>query len=197
LAPLCAEKWIKTMESYLPISFLNDFIFCPLSIYYHQLYGGISDRLYQELPQIEGKAAHKTIDEKKYSTRKNILQGHDIFISKYNLCGKIDIFNIDTGVLTERKKHITRIYDGYVFQLYSQYYGLKEMGYKVTSIRFYSMDDNKVYKLKLPDEDIEMKKKFEKLIGDINAFNIDDYTPSNWQKCQFCIYETLCDRSLI
>ncbi len=138
------------MESYIPVSFLNDFIFCPLSIYYHQLYGNLSTRLYQDIPQVEGKASHKKIDEKKYSSRRTILQGIDIYSSKYNLCGKIDIFDTVSGILTERKKCINKIYQGYIFQVYAQYYGLAEMGYAVQEIRFYSMDDNKIYNVKIP-----------------------------------------------
>ena len=184
------------MESYIQISFLNDFIFCPLSIYYHQLYGQLSTRMYQDLPQIEGKAAHQAIDEKKYSTKKSILQGLEIYSSKYNLCGKIDIFDIETGVLTERKKHITTIYDGYVFQLYAQYYGLTEMGYAIKKIRFYSSDDNKTYYVNLPEDDPTMLAAFEKVISDINSFDMGNFCPTNELKCKNCIYEPLCDRSL-
>lgn len=44
------------MESYLLITYLNDFIFCPLSIYFHQLYGGLSERLYYDDVQMNGRA---------------------------------------------------------------------------------------------------------------------------------------------
>ena len=33
---------------------MNDFIFCPLSIYYHQLYGELSERMYYDKAQLEG-----------------------------------------------------------------------------------------------------------------------------------------------
>ena len=183
------------MESYIPISFLNDFIFCPLSIYYHQLYGNLSTRLYQDLPQIEGKAAHDSIDAKRYSTRKNVLQGIEIYSSNYNLCGKIDIFDIDSGILSERKKRIVKIYDGYIFQIYAHYYGLTEMGYAVKCLRFYSKDDNKVYPVPLPEEDPDMKSAFEKVVSDIKSFDIESFIPVSEAKCQKCIYEPLCDRS--
>jgi len=48
------------MESYIPISFLNDFIFCPRSIYYHQMYNDTEQLTYQSKVQIEGKQAHTT-----------------------------------------------------------------------------------------------------------------------------------------
>ena len=95
------------MEGYIPISYLNDFIFCPRSIYFHQLHGELSTRLYHDKPQIEGKAAHSAIEEKRYSTRKKILQGIDVYCEKYRICGKIDLFDTQKGILTERKKHIT------------------------------------------------------------------------------------------
>ena len=185
------------MEGYILISYLNDFIFCPISIYFHQLYGGLSTRLYQDVPQIDGKNAHEAIDEKRYSTKKSILQGFEIFSSEYNLCGKIDVFDIDSGLLTERKKHITTIYDGYVFQLYAQYFCLKEMGFNVKNMRFYSSDDNKVFSVKLPCDNEEMLNKFLKTIDDINNFDISNFNQTNKGKCLRCIYEAFCDRSMI
>jgi len=35
----------------------------------------VEQRLYQTTAQTRGKAAHKTIDERRYATAKNILQG--------------------------------------------------------------------------------------------------------------------------
>jgi len=54
------------MESYIQISFLNDFIFCPRSIYFHQIYKNFDTSMYHENIQIEGKIANKSIDQKKY-----------------------------------------------------------------------------------------------------------------------------------
>lgn len=125
------------MELYLKITYLNDFIFCPLSIYYHQLYGGLAERLYYNDAQLDGKAVHETIDNQHYSTHKNILQGIDVYSDEYKLCGKIDIFDTKKGLLTERKKHIEKIYDGYLFQLYAQCLCLREMGYKVNEKDFW------------------------------------------------------------
>lgn len=183
------------MTDYILISYLNDFIFCPKSIYFHKLYGLKSSYLYNDTFQSEGKAIHETIDNKKYSTKKNVLQGIDVYCEKYNLCGKIDIFDIDKCLLTERKKHISTIYDGYIFQLYAQYYSLLEMGYKVNKIQLYSFDTNKAYPILLPDEDINMKNKFENLIEQINNFDIDSIIHTNINKCMRCIYNNLCDQT--
>jgi CRISPR-associated exonuclease Cas4 len=185
------------MEREIPISYLNDFIFCPRSIYYHQLYEQLSTRLYQRTPQIAGTFAHKAIDEKKYSTSKMVLQGIDVYSSVYGIYGKIDTFNEETGVLTERKKKIKVIYDGYVFQIYAQYFALKEMGYLIKKIKLYSMDDNKNYPIPLPEEDLYMKNKFDHLIHSIKTYEMEDQTfVANPNKCRNCIYSNLCDYSL-
>lgn len=184
------------MEAYIKITYLNDFIFCPLSIYYHQLYGGLSERLYYDEVQLKGKAAHEAIDEQRYSTHSKILQGIDVYSNKYKLCGKIDIFDIEKQLLTERKKNITTIYDGYVFQLYAQYFCLTEMGYTISTLRFYSSDTNKVFPISLPQDDPIMFEKFESTIQELHSFKPEDFTPTNPKKCSRCIYNPFCDRPL-
>lgn len=179
------------------ISQLNDFIFCPASIYFHQLYGGRDNLTFQQTPQLNGTQAHASVDNHKYSCRKNILQGISIYSEKYNLTGKIDIFNTASGLLTERKKKIKNIYDGYIFQLYAQYFALIDMGYKVSKIQLYSMDDNKTYPIALPSDNQEMYIKFEKLIKTMQTFDLTNFRQTNTKKCRNCIYEPACDRSLL
>lgn len=185
------------MEEIILISYLNDFIFCPISIYFHNLYGAMDKTVYQTTYQINGSNAHKSIDGKTYSTKKNILQSINVYCEKYGIQGKIDTFDIDKGLLTERKNKIVKIYDGYIFQIYAQYFALTEMGYKVQKLRFHSLSNNKNYDVKLPFEDVEMFNKFEKLVEDIHKFDMQSFTQTNIQKCQHCIYEPACDRSLI
>lgn len=184
------------MEPYLKITFLNDFLFCPLSIYYHGLYGQLSTVFYHDKPQIDGKAAHETIDTATYSTHKDILQGVEVFSDEYNLCGCIDIFDIKQGILTERKKKIKKVYDGYVFQLFAQYFALSEMGYTVKKIRLFSKDDNRVFNVKLPGESLELKKRFEETVQELHSFDPGSFSPESKEKCENCIYSTFCDRSL-
>lgn len=184
------------MEQYLKISFLNDFIFCPLSIYYHQLYGELSERLYYGSAQLDGKACHSAVDEKRYSTHKDILQSIDIYSDEYKLCGKIDVFDKAKGILTERKKHIETVYDGYIFQLYAQCICLREMGYIVNKIRFYSSDDNIIYDIPLPEENSEMLEKFKITNEAMQKFDVNNYEPQNEEKCRHCIYNDFCDRPL-
>lgn len=184
------------MEPYIQISFLNDFIFCPRSIYFHQLYGKVSQRLYHSTHQVKGLNAHKTVDSQTYTTAKSVLQGLDVYSEQYKLCGKIDTYDVAKKLLTERKKKIKVIYDGYIFQLYAQYFCLTEMGYQVDKIKLYSMDDNKSYSVNLPHDDPEKLSAFKQLIKDLRAFDLNaDFTP-NANKCQFCVYNALCDYSL-
>ncbi len=184
------------IDNLIKISELNDFIFCPISIYFHKLYGDYERNLYQEKRQIMGTKSHEAIDTNKYSSKKNVLQAIDIYCEEFGLIGKIDIFDIETGVLTERKNRITKIYDGYIFQLYAQYYALIEMGYSVKKLRFYSFSNNKNYDVKLPKENIEMDLRFRKVINDMRKFDVDSYLPDNILKCKNCIYYQLCDRGI-
>lgn len=181
------------MESYLPISYINDFIFCPRSIYFHGLYGGADESLYHTTDQSEGRAAHKSVDNKKYTTSKDIFQGIEVYSSRYGICGKIDTFDNFKGLLVERKKKIKTVYDGYIYQLYAQYHCLSEMGYTVKSMGIYSMDDNKNYPISLPSEDLIRQKEFENIIYKIKTFDLFETVSININKCKRCIYSSLCD----
>ena len=183
------------MESYILLTYLNDFIFCPRSIYYHNVYSQFNAMLYYKKAQYQGQAAHKSIDSHTYSTRKNILQGTEVYCEEHNLAGKIDIFDIDKKLLRERKKKIVKIYDGYVFQVYGQCFALREMGYTVEHIELYSIDDNKTYTIPLPENNIDMQEKFFALLKDIRSFDISAPCNVNKNKCIACIYNTLCDKS--
>ena len=58
------------MDDYIQLSTLNDFIFCPYSIYLHSVYMESDGDLYKAAPQTKGTLAHQGVDEKKGSTRK-------------------------------------------------------------------------------------------------------------------------------
>ena len=181
------------MESYIPISYLNDFIFCPRSIYFHQLFGKASKKLFHRSFQTRGLNAHKTIDEKTYTTAKSIFQGMDVYCERYKLCGKIDLYDQEKKLLIERKNKIKEVYDGYVFQLYAQYFCLIEMGYKVEKMKIYSQSDNKNYNIPLPEKDDKMFKKFTQVIKEITSFKMESPFLPNPKKCRQCVYNTLCD----
>lgn len=185
------------MDDAILISNINDFIFCPVSIYFHNLYGNRAAITYQSEAQIRGTKAHETIDNRTYSTRKSILMSLNVYCEQYNLVGKIDLYDLKTGILTERKNKIAYIYDGYVFQLYAQCFAMREMGYTVSKIQIYSISDNKKYPIELPENNPKMFYDFEQTIEQMRIFKMEDYVQENIQKCKNCIYEPSCDRSLI
>ncbi len=181
------------MEAYLLISYLNDFIFCPRSIYFHQLYGNVHQYLYQTTDQVKGQGAHKTIDSGCYTTAKSVLQGLSVYSEQYRIGGKIDTYDQTKSLLVERKKRVKVIYDGYIYQLYAQYHCLTEMGYTVKQLKIYSMDDNKNYPIKLPNQDPARQAGFENLLQQIQDYQLTESFVQNPAKCQRCIYNNLCD----
>ncbi len=185
------------MEETITMSELNDFIFCPASIYFHELYGNLEPIIYQSKYQIEGTFSHEAITSNTYTTSKAILQNTYVYTSEYNILGKIDLFDIKNKTIIERKNKINKIYDGHIFQVYAQYYGLIELGYEIEKIKIYSMKDNKIYKIDLPNENKEYYEKFITLLKEIKNFDLNNFKPKNKSKCKKCIYSTLCDRSLV
>jgi len=180
------------MESYLTITTLNDFVFCPKSIYFHKLYEKYNYSVYKQKPQIVGTIKHKNIDEQKYSSAKRYIQGMSVFSEKYNLCGKIDVFDLQTKFLIERKNKITKIYDGYRYQLYAQYFCLLEMGYEIEKLFFHSLSDNKRYEIPKPSQ--KETEEFENNIRQIKQFQLNEKEfIQNPEKCANCIYRELCD----
>lgn len=185
------------MEYCISISMLNDFIFCPYSVYFHNLYSTHDTLLYHDTPQTEGKLAHSSTDNKSRTANRSVYMGMEVFSEEYGLFGKIDVYDARSQTLTERKKHIKTIYDGYVFQLYAQYFALTEMGYLVGKMYLYCMTKNKKFPIALPESNPVMLEKFRNLIGKIQTFDLMN-TPvkRNKNKCEKCIYRNICDLSL-
>lgn len=80
------------MEDYISISALNDFIFCPYSIYLHNVYMETDEGLYHATPQIKGKLAHEPIDNKTSSNRKNEILALPVMSEELGVMGKIDLY---------------------------------------------------------------------------------------------------------
>ena len=174
------------------ITQLNDFIFCPRSIFFSGIYhGSVEDSLFHQTPQTTGQAHHQAVDENRYSSRESIITGMTVYSEKYRLLGRIDIFDTKSGLLTERKYSVTAIYPGFRYQLYAQFFALTEAGFEVKSLRLHSVKDNKIYPVSLPgpDEIIE----FENVIREIRNFSLDAPFQANPNKCGHCIYASLCD----
>lgn len=183
------------MHDYVQISKLNDFIFCPYSLYLHTIYDNFDKSIYQEKSQTVGTLVHSCIDNQKYSSAKRYLQGISIASEKYKLVGKIDVLDQKTHTLIERKYQVVKIYDGYRYQLYAQYFCLLEMGYEVEKLVVHSLKNNKRFLISLPDQS-ELQA-FEILINDLQTFNLREESALriSSNKCKRCIYSPLCERA--
>jgi len=180
------------MDQYIKISTLNDFMFCPKSIYFHELYGKYNFHVFQWNKQIQWKYNHRNIDEQKYSSSTNILQWIDVYSEKYWLIGKIDLYHKEKKSLMERKTKISKVYQWQIWQIYAQYFCLVEMWYEVERLKIYSMEDNKVYDIQIPNS-LEIQK-FEDFLTNYKKFNIlDNNYKANPEKCAKCIYSELCN----
>lgn len=180
------------MEDYIQISKLNDFIFCPYSIYLHSVYENFDSKTYHRTAQTVGKIAHKPVDNQTYTTSARVLQGLEVCSEAYGLAGKIDTFDIESGALVERKYRIKKIFDGYRYQLYAQMVCLRDMGYSVKSLAFQSLSDNKRYKIPLPLENEEEFRKFKNLIEEMRNYRPKVPECKNEKKCEQCVYQPLC-----
>jgi CRISPR-associated protein Cas4 len=178
------------MEPYIQITKLNDFIFCPHSLYLHTIYDEFENSTYTDVPQKIGKLKHETIDNNTYSTSRDWLQGMPVFSRKYGLAGKIDLYNQKTHALIDRKNKIGHIYEGYKYQLYAQYFALIEQGYAVKTISLHSLSDNKSYQVELPSAQDEIG--FQKLVEAIKSYKPTQDPDISPKKCERCIYNSLC-----
>lgn len=180
---------------YIPLSTLNDFIFCPYSIYLHSVYMESDDEVYKALPQTKGKLAHAGVDSKSGSTRQSDILSLSVYSDELRISGKIDIFKRDKKLLIERKYNLNRIYRGQIYQLWGQYFCMTEMGYDVEELAFYEISTNRMIDVALPNEADKLE-----LIKFIESFK--NYRPDstltqvNHNKCIHCIYCNLCDKTI-
>jgi len=183
------------METFLSITYLNDFVFCPYSIYLHQVFDNSSEVLYSASPQQTGKSAHTGIDSEKPKLQAQIMKGAYVISNRLGIYGKIDTFYVAKQKLVESKYQIKTIYKGYYYQLWAQYFALTEMGYVVSELCFYSIRDKKTYPVRIPQQT-----EFEELrkhIRKIARFDFESEIKVNPTKCKHCIYASLCDKTNI
>jgi CRISPR-associated protein Cas4 len=98
------------MEQYIQISKINDFLYCPRSVYLHSIYENFNSKTFHKTPQVVGKINHSSIDEGRYSSAKKYLQGMPVYSEKYGIAGKIDIYDSEKKTLTERKTMIKKVW---------------------------------------------------------------------------------------
>jgi CRISPR-associated protein Cas4 len=180
-------------EDYISISTLNDFIFCPYSIYLHNVYIESDKGLFHAMPQTRGRNAHETVDKKKASNRADDLQSLSVLSEKYKLMGKIDLYRGKEKKLIERKYQLKNIYQGQIYQLWAQYLCMKEMGYEVYEIAFYEISTNKMIPIAL--HTTEQLEEFKSFLKSYQTYNPEQPFPINSNKCRHCIYCSLCDKA--
>ena len=182
------------MNDFIPISSLNDFIFCPYSIYLHGVYSESDEEIYHAPPQTAGRLVHAGVDGKSGSTRKDDILGLPVYSETLGVMGKIDLYRSDVHLLIERKNHLKNIYRGQLYQLWAQYFCMIEMGYLVEGIAFYEIAANRMIPQALPTGDDRAE--LETFIRRFRHYNpSEDVTIPNKSKCLHCIYCNLCDRT--
>ena len=180
-------------ESFINISTLNDFIFCPYSIYLHNVYENTDESLYHAVPQARGRIAHESVDEKKASTHKDIIEAMTVYSEKYGLVGKIDMFKVKEKLLIERKYQLKQIFQGQLYQLWAQMLCLEEMGYLVERLAFYETSDRRTIPVNKPTVDELIT--FEDFLVSFRKYDPMSPFSQNPNKCRHCIYCNLCDKT--
>lgn len=180
------------MDDYIAISTLNDFIFCPYSIYLHNVYMNTDEGLYHATPQAKGRLAHESIDNKT-SLNKDIILALPVISNHLGLIGKIDVYKQKEKKLVERKYSLKHIYRGHMYQLWAQYFCMIEMGYEINNISFYEISTNKTIPVNLPTS--KDRKELVTFIDNFRKYNLSEPISINVTKCSHCIYSNLCDKS--
>ncbi|MDY5968816.1 MAG: type V CRISPR-associated protein Cas4 [Bacteroidales bacterium] len=180
-------------EDYILLSTLNDYSFCPYSIYLHNIYMETDEGLYHATPQTQGRLSHKVVDGKKSSTRKEDLMAMPVCCHELGIMGKIDIYKGREHHLIERKYQMKRIFQGQLYQVWGEYFCMKEMGYEVDRVSFYEISTNKMLTQRLPGvrEWGELKSFIEKY----KAFDPSETIETSAKKCAHCIYSALCEKT--
>lgn len=177
------------MDSAIPISAINDFLYCPKSLYLHLLYGSFETSVYHDTPQTNGTIAHENIEEERYTTSKDILQGLSVYSSRLGIKGRIDLYDAKNKYLIERKYRVKNIYKGFRYQLYAQMYCLEEAGFTIAKLFIQSLSDNRRFEISLPSE--EEKKEFEEIIDKMKSFDVTAIQHHSCNHCQNNIYGLL------
>jgi CRISPR-associated protein Cas4 len=154
---------------------------------------GGDEELVHAVPQTRGKAAHGTIDQKTYSSRKDEISGLSVFCDELGIAGKIDIYKGKEKLLLERKYQLNTIYQGQIYQLWGQYFCMLEMGYEIERLAFYAIAANKTFPIEIPNDN--NKKELSDFIKKFKEFDPETNITVNENKCTRCIYCNLCDKT--
>ena len=178
-------------DNFINITALNDFLFCPYSIYLHNAFMDMDEDIFVAAPQVKGKAAHKEIDSRTFSKNENDVQSLKVFSNELGLMGVIDLYRKDEKHLVELKNKVGgSLFLGQKVQLWAQYYCLTEMGYQVEKISVYEKSKGVFHDVKIHDS--EDRNTLENLITKFRQFDFSQQIEINTKKCTHCIYCNLC-----
>lgn len=180
------------MEQFLAITTLNDFIFCPYSIYLHQIYEKTDEDVYHSEYQSKGKRLHDFID---HNEDVESWKHAYVYSEKLGIYGKIDDYNPITKELIEYKSTVAIAFKGYYYQLWAQYLCLTEMKIEVKKLFFYDFKQKQKIKVPLPVQ--EQINELKSHIKAVQQFDFHSGIITNPNKCNHCIYNNLCEKSLI
>ncbi len=99
------------MEELIRISTLNDFLFCPVSIYYQYLIDRLDRVEYQSEFQLNGSAAHRCINSGSYTISKDVLLGTEVCSVEFGLIGKFQ--ESDSLLIMKLSQYCEEIRMGY------------------------------------------------------------------------------------
>jgi CRISPR-associated protein Cas4 len=156
------------------------------------VYSGGDDDLVHATPQAQGKAAHSAIDAKTYSSLKDEITGLSVFSDELGLMGKIDLYKGKENRLIERKYLLKTIYQGQIYQLWSQYFCMTEMGYKIQKLELHSISTNTTFPVSIP-ANVD-KAELKDFILQFKQYDPAQPILINLNKCTHCIYCNLCDK---
>lgn len=177
------------MDFAIPISAINDFLFCPKSLYLHSIYSSFATNTYHDIPQIAGSITHENIEDGSYTTSRHIFQSLSVYSNHLGVKGKIDIYDAKNKYLIERKYRVKKIYKGFKYQLYAQMYCLEEASFSVEKMFIQSLSDNKRYEVTLPTD--EERKEFELVVVEMKSFDIKRLQNHTCIRCSNNIYGLL------
>lgn len=177
------------MDKFLPISVLNDFIFCPYSIYLRQVYSINHEEVYHAKYQSRGKRLHGFIDN---DQDENGWKNAFVFSLLLGIYGKIDSYNQQDRELIEYKSRTAIIFRGYYYQIWAQYLCLIEMGLVVDKLAIYDLSTQQKQYIPIPSnaQVAELKQH----IQTVRYFDFTTQIPTTPNKCSKCIYHNLCER---
>lgn len=179
-------------NGYISISQLNDFCFCPYSLYLHSIYEGRDASAFKALDQVRGTAVHQSVDSGSYSTKKTDRCTMSVCSNELGIVGVVDLYRESEALLLERKYKIHTIFPGHILQAHGLYFCLTEMGFDVQKIKIHSLSDNKIYPISLPTAEDLLR--MQQQIAQMRNYDFDTTFPINEAKCAHCIYSPLCEK---